>query len=106
VWALSSHTENFGIAVVEAMAAGSAVVITPGVNLAEDVRSAQAGIVADPVPQEFAAALLSLLTDDERRQRMRRAAPNFAANYDWSAVAPRLLELYRTAARGPVRGAP
>ena len=31
VWALPSHTENFGIAVAEALAAGRAVVVAPGV---------------------------------------------------------------------------
>ena len=34
VWALPSIGENFGIAVVEALAAGTAVVVSPEVNLA------------------------------------------------------------------------
>ena len=37
VWALPSHSENFGIAVVEAMAAGRAVVVAPDVNIAPEI---------------------------------------------------------------------
>jgi glycosyltransferase involved in cell wall biosynthesis len=101
VWALSSHTENFGIAVVEAMAAGCAVVTTPGVNLAAEIASADAGIVAEATPDGFAEALLETLSDDQRRARLERTARTFAARYDWSAVAPRLLDMYSTAAASP-----
>ncbi|MBA3364660.1 MAG: glycosyltransferase, partial [Actinobacteria bacterium] len=37
VWALSSYTENFGIAVVEALACGLPSVISPAVNLAPEI---------------------------------------------------------------------
>ncbi len=100
VWALSSHTENFGIAVVEAMAAGCAVVISSGVNLAADIAAAGAGVVAEAEPEAFAAALLEVLGDDRERARLERVAPEFAARYDWSEVAPQLLEMYRTSAGG------
>lgn len=98
VWALSSHTENFGIAVIEAMAAGCAVVVSPGVNLAPDVATADAGVVAEAAPEAFARGLLSVLGDDHRRAALERAAPEFAARYDWAAIAPRLDEMYRSVA--------
>jgi glycosyltransferase involved in cell wall biosynthesis len=97
VWALSSHTENFGIAVIEAMAAGCPVAISPGVNLAEEVAEANAGLVADAEPRAFAAGLLKLLSDPELRRRLSRAGREFAARYDWSEVTPRLLDMYRMA---------
>jgi glycosyltransferase involved in cell wall biosynthesis len=96
-WALSSHTENFGIAVIEAMAAGCAVVVSPGVSLAGEVAAADAGVVAKATPAAFAQGLLGVLGDDRRRTELRLAAPGFAARYDWSAVAPRLAEMYRSA---------
>ena len=46
VWALPSHTENFGNAVVEALAAGRAAVISPAVNIAPEIAAAGAGVVA------------------------------------------------------------
>jgi glycosyltransferase involved in cell wall biosynthesis len=100
VWALSSHTENFGIAVVEAAAAGCPVVISPGVNLAQDLLVDHAGVVAEATPEVFGAALRSLLEDDAERSRLRRAGPEWAARYDWSRVAPRLAAMYRGAVEG------
>jgi glycosyltransferase involved in cell wall biosynthesis len=100
VWALASHTENFGIAVTEAMAAGRAVVISTGVNLATEISRADAGVVADADPEVFAEALLTVLTDDARQKQLQERAPEFAARYDWSEVAPQLLDLYRAVASG------
>jgi glycosyltransferase involved in cell wall biosynthesis len=97
VWALSSHTENFGIAVMEAMAAGCPVAISREINLAEEVAEANAGLVADAEPRAFAAGLLKLLGDPERRRSLSRAGREFAARYDWSEVTPRLLGMYRMA---------
>ncbi len=98
VWALSSHTENFGIAVVEAMAAGRAVVISEDVNLAEDVAAADAGVVAEATPEAFAEGLRAVLADSARRRELESRAPEFAARYDWSAVGPRLRRMYERAA--------
>jgi glycosyltransferase involved in cell wall biosynthesis len=98
VWALSSHTENFGIAVVEAAAARCPVVISPGVNLAPDLEDARAGLVAEATPDAFAAGLLEVLTDDSERARLRDAGTAWAARYDWSVVAPQLVEMYRSVA--------
>src|SRR5262245_47411314 len=111
VWALSSHAENFGIAVVEAMAAGCPVALSREVNLAEEVADANAGLVADAEPRAFAAGLLKLLGDPELRRKLSRAGREFAARYDWSEVTPRLMDMYRLAmgregqGRGPVKSA-
>ena len=70
VWALTSHTENFGVAVLEAMAAGCPVVISPAVNLAPQILAADAGVVADLTPRGVSDALLSVLTDEDRRQHL------------------------------------
>jgi glycosyltransferase involved in cell wall biosynthesis len=98
VWALPSHTENFGIAVVEAMAAGRTVVVSPGVNIAPDVAAADAGVVAVAEPRAWAATLASLLADAERREQFGVRAREFARRYDWSEVAPRWKSMYEEAA--------
>ena len=103
VWALSSHTENFGIAVVEAAAAGCPIVISPAVNLAPDLEREGAGLVADASPEPFAAALLELLSDESKRRRLSAAAPAWAAGYDWGVVGPQLVEMYRGAAAESAR---
>jgi glycosyltransferase involved in cell wall biosynthesis len=100
VWALSSHSENFGIAVIEAMAAGAATVISPAVNLAPDVLAAGAGLVAEQKPEPFAAALSQLLEDEDERQRVAAAGRDFVQRYDWSVVGPQFREMYESALRG------
>jgi glycosyltransferase involved in cell wall biosynthesis len=100
VWALSSHAENFGIAVVEAMAAGCAVVATPGVNVSPEIAAAGAGVIAAAEPEPFGAELARLLADDRERERLCGRARDFARGYDWSTVGPRLLEMYRAAISG------
>ncbi len=100
VWALSSHSENFGIAVIEAMAAGAATVISPAVNLAPDVLAADAGLVAEQSPEPFAAALGELLGDAERRERVAASGRDFVRRYDWSVVGPQFREMYERAIKG------
>jgi glycosyltransferase involved in cell wall biosynthesis len=99
VWALASHTENFGIAVVEALAAGVPTLISPEVNLAGDIERAGAGVVSATRPETFAGALGYLLEDEERRAQYAERGREFARGYDWDVLAPRVVELYEGVAR-------
>jgi glycosyltransferase involved in cell wall biosynthesis len=101
VWALSSYTENFGIAVVEALAAGLPTVISPAVNLAADIERAGAGVVAVAKPQPFAGALIHLLEDEPRRLAYAERGRAFARGYDWDAVGDGIVELYERVIREP-----
>ncbi len=94
VWALSSHTENFGVAVVEAMAAGLPVVISPGINIAADIATANGGIVSALTPEAFATEIVALLQDDARRTSLGQTGRDFAKRYDWSIVARQFEQLY------------
>ena len=65
VFALPSHQENFGVAVTEALARGIPVVVTEGVDLADDIKTFRSGYVASRNAGEVADALLKLLVDPE-----------------------------------------
>ncbi|MBJ7457940.1 MAG: glycosyltransferase [Thermoleophilaceae bacterium] len=97
VWCLSSHSENFGIAVIEAMAAGCATVISPAVNLADEVIREDAGIVAELDPQKFGAAISDLFADPTRRAEYAASGARFARKFDWPVVGPQLIEMYEQA---------
>jgi len=90
---LPSAAENFGIAVAEALAAGTPVVVSPQVALAELVREAGAGLVCDSDPAELAGTLARALAGPS--PTMRQAALNLAEQrLAWSAIAADLKAAY------------
>ena len=60
LFVLPSYSENFGIAVVEAMAAGLPVVISDRVGIHREVAAARAGLVMAPEEEAVAEAMLQL----------------------------------------------
>ena len=72
---LASHQENFGIAVVEALSCGVPVLITPNINIANEIKYDQAGLV-EPDNLQGATQLflrwLALSTRD--KLKMKKAA--------------------------------
>ena len=98
VWVLASRGENFGNAVVEAMAAGCPVVVSPEVGVAEAVRKADAGIVAAAEPQALAAAIERLLASPERRPRSRARGRELVGQFDWSRIAPKMTDYFEECA--------
>lgn len=89
-----SYSENFGNVVLEAMAAGVAVVVTPEVGSAEIVEREQAGVVVGGDPAALAAALTALARDPGLRAQFGRRGRAAAARLTWAAVASRMAELY------------
>ena len=105
VWALPSHTENFGNAIVEAMAAGLPVVISDQVNLAREASAQSAAIVAPVDAPAFAAACdMVLKMDDHDRSRLQEAARAFASTFDWPVTATRLASMLSHVAQQPRQG--
>jgi glycosyltransferase involved in cell wall biosynthesis len=97
---LPSYSENFGNSVLEAMAAGRPVVVTPEVGLADVVRESGAGVVVDGDPQTLGAALRSLLADPAGADAMgARGAAVVAQGFGWTAVAAEMEVVYEVAAR-------
>lgn len=95
VFVLPSYSENFGIAALEAMAAGTPVILTPEVGLASIVAETGAGLVVDGEPEKIAAAIARLLGDAPLRQRMGEAGRDAAARqFSWDAIAGRMEQIY------------
>jgi len=98
---LPSHHENFGVVVLEALEAGVPVVVSPDVHLADFVRSEGVGKVAVANPPILADAILSVLCDDEVKNRARDFGPSIVARNFSPAVIGRLLsEMYGAVLEG------
>jgi glycosyltransferase involved in cell wall biosynthesis len=96
LFAMTSLSENFGLAAFEAMRRGLPVLATPDVGMSEIVRAAEAGIVVEPSPEGIAGGLRSLLRDVEARRAMgRRGRDVVVADYSWRSIAERMTKLYR-----------
>jgi glycosyltransferase involved in cell wall biosynthesis len=97
VFSMTSLSENFGLAALEALRRGVPVVTTPGVGMADIVHDAAAGAVVAATPQAIASGLNALLGDPPAARAMGEAGrTHVMAHYGWPSVAERMEKLYET----------
>jgi phosphatidyl-myo-inositol alpha-mannosyltransferase len=95
------HTggESFGIVLVEAMAAGTAVVASDLDAFRRVLREGECGrLVPVDDGDALADALIEVLGDDALRARYVKAAGEAVRRYDWSVVAQQIMRVYETVA--------
>lgn len=105
LFAMTSLSENFGIAAFEAMRRGVPVLATPDVGMSEIVRDTASGLVVEPTPAAIAGGLRTMFADPELCRRRGAAGQRHVIDhYGWPAVARRMAELYSSIAKpGQVR---
>ncbi|MGW6375912.1 glycosyltransferase family 4 protein [Rhodococcus sp. NPDC055112] len=93
--------ESFGIVLVEAMAAGTAVVASELDAFRRVLRDGTAGMLV-PVGDSaaLATAIDSVLSDPDRRRALVGTATEVVAEYDWPVVAEQILRVYETVTVG------
>jgi phosphatidyl-myo-inositol alpha-mannosyltransferase len=102
----SLRAESFGIVIVEAMAAGTAVVASDLDGYAGVLPEECGRLVPAGDADALAGELEALITSPATLRRMGEAGRREARAYDWDAVLPRVLDIYSEAAehRRAVRG--
>jgi glycosyltransferase involved in cell wall biosynthesis len=102
VLVMPSHTENFGMVIVEALARGVPVIASTRAPWAE-VETVRCGLHVDPAPESLADAIRRIATLP-RREMGERGRRWVSSTFDWASVAERTVELYRSMASGTSGG--
>jgi glycosyltransferase involved in cell wall biosynthesis len=94
LFSLPSIGEGFSIAVLEALASGTAVMLSPGCHFPE-VEAAGAGVVVDADAGAMATVLSDLCAQRARVLEMgERGKRLVSERYSWDAITDRLLDVY------------
>lgn len=91
-----SRREPLGLAAVEALACGTAVVASNTGGLAEVVHDSENGLLIPPADAVALAAALARLTDPRLRARLAAAGPASVAAHDIMAAAAQMAEVWAT----------
>ena len=95
MFVLPSYSENFGIAVTEAMACGLPVVISDAVNIWPDIAAADAGLVSPCDVTATARNMMEILDNPGRAATIAENGMRLVRDkYSWDGVMPPLEEAY------------
>ncbi len=92
VFVFPSRTDTFGLVLLEAMASGVPVMVSPEAGVRVDVQHGGTGFVAHDIGS-LTESVLRLMESEALRREMGSAARRFACSKDWSAV---FEQVYRT----------
>ncbi len=101
---LPSRQENFGMCVMEALARSVPVLVSPHVNLAEEIVLANAGWIATVDKDALTTRLAEALSDQEERYKRGRAGKQLSMKYSWESAAKTLKDLYIEVMNLPQKG--
>ncbi|NNJ84301.1 MAG: glycosyltransferase [Gammaproteobacteria bacterium] len=92
-FALTSHSEGLPVAVLEAMASGLPVLITPGCNLPE-VASSNAGLIVKPSVAAVATGLQTMFGEPHMHERGENGRTLVRERFTWPRIARDTLAVY------------
>jgi glycosyltransferase involved in cell wall biosynthesis len=99
LFVLTSHSENFGISVLEALAADLPVLVTPGVALSSIVEKNQLGYVTDLDVTMIAKIIrqhLNGFSDQEQNESSHHIRQFIQDNYTWNKITEDLIHIYES----------
>lgn len=97
---LPTSQENFGFVVFEALAAGTPLITTPGVDTWPEVEASGGGVIVAQDAGKIADKMAELLADPERRARMGRSGREWVMReLDPDRVVERFVSMYSDARR-------
>jgi glycosyltransferase involved in cell wall biosynthesis len=95
---LPSHTENFGLVVIEALSQGTPVLISDQVGIKQYIINNNLGWVAKAEFHEWKRMLNSIWSNVSERERIRKEAPGkIKSDFDPSKLVQQYLQVYQQA---------
>ena len=96
IFVLTSHSENFGISVLESLGAGVPVIVTPGVALSDIVEKQHLGYVTELNVEAISITLQQFLDNYQSAKNMGTRARQFILdNYTWNNIAVKMVSVYQ-----------
>ena len=96
IFILTSHSESFGVVVLEAMAAGLTTIVTPGVALASMIEENQVGYVPQLDVLEIAKTIEHCLNHPQEAKATGDRARQFILNnYTWDTIGDKMVAVYQ-----------
>jgi glycosyltransferase involved in cell wall biosynthesis len=106
VFVLPSIEEGMALSVLEAMASGLPVIVTPNTGATDIIEGGREGLVVPPRDAvALAGALLSLYEDEPKRLAMAEAAARTARRWTWDVYGDRVVSAYTGLAERAAAGA-
>lgn len=106
LFVLPSHQENFGIAVVEALAQGTPVLTTTAVNICQEIEKDEAGLIVEDTLSGIEDGLREFyaLSANDKERLSRNARDCFHNRYHMQSSAEDLYQLLATAMKSGKNG--
>jgi glycosyltransferase involved in cell wall biosynthesis len=96
IFVLSSYSENFGMAIVEAMACGTPVVITDKVGIANEIKENNAGVIVEANPESIYKGIKTLLDNENLRKKISVNGKKMVEKYyDVNKIAGKMIGMYK-----------
>ncbi len=94
IFSLPSAGEGFSMAILEALASATAVIISPGCHFPE-IEKKNAGEIVSVESNKWAKALIKLITNRETLKQMGRNGRELVSQeYTWDKIADKMIEAY------------
>lgn len=98
IFVFPSLMETFGIAIVEAMAAGLPVIVGDSEGCRDIVEKGKWGVMCDPhSAQDLAIKISNIINDDKMREDLVKKAEIRAQDFNWDKIAQQYIEIYEAA---------